>query len=96
MLQLQRSLIAPLTAGITYALTTGDPQANAPHFDIAHFRDSLPAPIDTLTLAALSAIPTPVSAEKPFDPSTLWLWIAILVVGGLSAFGAVRALRKQA
>jgi hypothetical protein len=29
-LQLQRSLIAPLSAGITYTLTTGDPQANAP------------------------------------------------------------------
>jgi len=94
-LQLQRTLIAPLTAGVTYALTTGDPQANAPQFDIAHFRDSLPTPIDTISLTALSAIPTPVSAEKPFDPSTLWLWVAILVVGGLSAIGAVRALRKQ-
>lgn len=93
-LQLQRSLIAPLSAGLTYTLTTGDQQANAPQFDIAHFRDSLPTPIDTLTIASLSAIPVILSEEKPFDPSKVWLWVAILAVGGLSAFGAVRALRK--
>ncbi len=51
-LQRQRTLLAPLSAGLTYTLTTGDPQANAPQFDIAHFRDSLPTPIDTLTLAS--------------------------------------------
>ncbi|MBK8614162.1 MAG: hypothetical protein IPN85_11935 [Flavobacteriales bacterium] len=94
-LQLQRSLIAPLSAGLTYTLTTGDPQASAPQFDIAHFRDSLPTPIDTLKLASLIAIPTVVSEEKPFDPSKAWIWVAIGVIGGLSAFGAVRALRKK-
>jgi hypothetical protein len=94
-LQLQRSLFAPLSPGLTYTLTTGDAQANAPQFDIAHFRDSLPMPIDTLTIAALTAIPAAVSAENPFDPSTSWLWVAILLVGGLSGFGAVRALRKK-
>jgi hypothetical protein len=93
-LQLQRSLIAPLSPGLTYTLTTGDPQANAPQFDIAHFRDSLPTPIDTLTIAALAPIPAAVSAENPFDLSKVWLWVAILLVGGLSAYGAVRALRK--
>jgi hypothetical protein len=93
-LHLQRSLIAPLSPGLTYTLATGDPQANAPQFDIAHFRDSLPTPIDTLTIAALTAIPAAVSAEKPFDLSKVWLWVAILLVGGLSAYGAVRALRK--
>lgn len=94
MLQLQRTLFAPLSAGLTYALTTGDPQANAPQFDIAHFRDSLPTPIDTLTLTSLNAIPVITSQDKPFDPSKVWLWVAIAVVGGLSAFGAIRALRK--
>lgn len=95
-LQLPRTLSAQLQAGVAYTLTTGDPHANAPRFDLAHFRDSLPAPIDTLVLGPLRAIPLVAPIDRPFDPSTLWLWAAILVVGGLSAFGAVRVLRKPA
>jgi hypothetical protein len=93
-LQLQRSLIAPLAAGITYSLTTGDPQASAPQFDIAHFRDSLPQPLDTLALGPLTAIAKAPPAEKPFDLDSLWLWVAMAVVGGAAAWGAVRALRS--
>jgi len=93
-LQLERSMHVRLEGGTTYALATGDPFATAPRFDIAHFRDSLPTPIDTLRLQALVAISPSSDAPQPFDLSGIWLWVAILVIGGGAAFGAVRVLRK--
>ena len=93
-LQLERSLIAPLSAGLTYTLSTGDPQASAPQFDIAHFRDSLPAPLDTLSIGPLVARPSEAPADAPFDLDSLWLWVAMAVVGGAAAWGAVRVLRS--
>lgn len=93
-LQLERSMHVRLDGAIAYTLNTGDPLAPAPRFDIAHFRDSLPAPIDTLRLQALVAIAPLSAAQEPFNISSIWLWVAILVIGGGAAFGAVRVLRK--
>ncbi|MBL8001987.1 MAG: hypothetical protein JNL05_08505 [Flavobacteriales bacterium] len=93
-LQLERALLANLQAGVTYTLTTGDPAASAPRFDLTHFQDSLPTPLDTLVLGALIPVPR-AAAHKPFDLSQWWVWVAMLVVGGLAAFGALRALRRE-
>jgi len=93
-LQLERSMHVRLESGVTYSLTTGDPLATTPRFDIGHFRDSLPLPIDTLRLQGLEAIAPSTVGPKPFDLSSIWLWVAILVIGGGAAFGAVRVLRK--
>lgn len=93
-LQRQRTLLAPLGPGITYTLTTGDPEAAAPQFDMAYFSDSLPPIVATLQLPALIPVAAVEAEEVPFDLSSVWVWIAIVVVGGLSAFAAVRALRN--
>jgi hypothetical protein len=90
-LQRERVLLANLRTGVPYTLTTGDPAASPPHFDLSHFQDSLPAPQDTLVPGALTAIP-PIVAARPFDVSRTWVWVAIVVVGGLAAWGAFRAL----
>ncbi len=94
-LQLQRSILAPLQAGVAYTFTTGDPLASAPRFDLSHFRDSLPAAVDTLRLSPLAAFDTAPSEPEPFDVSSIWLWVAIILVGGAAAFGAIRAMRKS-
>jgi len=93
-LQRQRTLLAPLSTGQTYTLTTGDAEAQAPQFDMAYFSDSLPPIVATLELPALIRTAPDAPAEEPFDLSSAWVWIAIVVVGGLSAFAAVRALRN--
>jgi hypothetical protein len=31
-------------------------------------------------------------AARPFDVSRTWVWVAIVVVGGMAAWGAFRAL----
>jgi hypothetical protein len=93
-LQLERTLLANLQAGVTYALTTGDPAAAAPRFDLAHFQDSLDAPLDSLTVSPLAVMPRP-GTHRPFDLAQVWVWVAIVLVGGLAAWGAVRALRNK-
>ncbi|MFN6114837.1 MAG: hypothetical protein ACK46C_03055, partial [Flavobacteriales bacterium] len=93
-LQRQRTLLAPLSTGQTYTLTTGDAEAQAPQFDMAYFSDSLPPIVATLELPALIRTAPDAPAEEPFDLSSAWVWIAIVVVGGLSAFAAVKALRQ--
>ena len=93
-LQRQRTLLAPLSPGQTYILTTGDAEAQAPQFDMAYFSDSLPPIVATLELPALVRTATDAPAEEPFDLSKAWVWIAMVVVGGLSAYAAVKALRQ--
>lgn len=91
-LQLERSMSVRLQVGTTYTLTTGDKLAVPAQFDIAHFRDSLPTALDTLRTGPLHTISQPTDAEEPFDLSGIWLWVAIVAVGGGAAFGAVRML----
>jgi hypothetical protein len=93
-LQRQRTLLAPFGPSITYTLTTGDPEAARPQFDMAYFSDSLPPIVATLELPPLIPVAVITSEEAPFDLSNAWVWIAMVVVGGLSAFAAVRALRN--
>jgi hypothetical protein len=92
--QRQRSLLAYLTAGQTYTLTTGDKQAKAPTFDLVHFSDSLPTPVATIDLPALSAVAPAAPPNIPFDLSSALVWVALVLVGGLSALAAVRMLRS--
>ncbi len=92
-LQLERVLLTNLEAGIPYVLTTGDPAAMPPRFDLAHFQDSLPAPEDTLMVGSLTAAPR-TAAGKPFDVARAWVWAAMLGVGAAAAWGALRAMRR--
>jgi len=92
-LQLDRVLFTNLEAGVPYTLTTGDPAAMPPRFDLTHFQDSLPVPVDTLIVGGLTAIER-VTSEEPFDVSHAWVWAAIVVVGGAAAWGALRAMRR--
>jgi hypothetical protein len=94
--QLERRLVAKLKAGMPYTLTTADAKAQAPLYDLEHFRDSIPASIASLPVPALIAAPRVAAAEPLFAPGMMWVWAAIIGIGALIAFSAVRMMRKTA
>jgi hypothetical protein len=90
-----RFLLAELIPGMPYRLTTGDEGLNAPVYDMAHFADELPAPMDTLLHALVEALPTEVSTPIGNGLSKAWIWAAIVVLIAGMGLLAVRLLRGQ-
>lgn len=93
-LQLQRSLLAELKPGQHYTITTGDPKKQAPQYDLAHFKEQLPAPIATLNHGPLIALPPAAQQGPTIAPSRWWIWAGLVAVLGLVGFMAVRMLRE--
>lgn len=93
-LQLQRSLLAELQHGQHYTITTGDPKKQAPQYDLAHFKEQLPAPIATLNHGPLIALPPAAQQGPAIAPSRWWIWAGLVAVLGLVGFMAVRMLRE--
>ena len=75
--QLQRSLIAYLDGGTEYYLLAGNPAATAPRFDLAGFRDSIPALVPALSYGPL--VNTSSSVATNTDDRK-WLWPAIIIM----------------
>lgn len=91
----QRVLLANLQPDKRYHLATGDPALEAPRYDIAHFADKLPPPVDTLSHSALKATPLNTDGSVGFDPAAWWVWAAIVVLAlGMGAV-AVSLLRRE-
>ena len=92
-LQLETRIVAKLEASARYMITTADAKARMPRYDIAHFHDSLPEPIGTLSIPAMTMRPVDPKAGPAFAPSMYWVWAAIIGIGAVIAFSAVRLLR---
>ncbi len=92
--QLEHRLIAKLNAGMRYTISTSDAKASKPRYDLEQFRDSIPASISALAVPAMMAAPPPIVEEPPFSPGKHWLWIVLVSVGAIIAFGAIRLLRQ--
>lgn len=90
----KRVLLARLEPGVRYRLSTGDPALASPRYDMAHFAEDLPAPLDTLRHAAPVAAFTSAEAGPLFDPAQAWVWVAILALLILMGWMAARMLRK--
>lgn len=93
--QLEQRLVARLNAGERYTITTGDAKARMPHYDIALFRDSLPASIGVLTVPAMVGIPGAAQQGPSTGPGMPWVWAAIIGLGAVIAFSTIRLLRKD-
>lgn len=91
--QLEQRMVAKLDAGAHYTLTTADAKAKMPRYDITHFRDSLPTSLGVLNIPAMTARPVEPKADPSFAPSMYWVWAAIIGIGAIIAFSAVRLLR---
>ena len=91
----EQMLLANLEPGMTYSLTTGDASLSTPDFDMAHFADELPTPVDTLNMGLLEPLPQKATAPPLFDPSKWWVWA--IIIGLMVGMGlmAVRMLRKE-
>ncbi len=94
-MQLETRMVAKLEAGAQYTITTADMKAQMPRYDIAHFRDSLPSSIGTLHVPAMIARPVIAKADPASGPSMNWVWAAIIGLGAVIAFSAVRLLRRS-
>ncbi|HRH68413.1 MAG TPA: DUF3999 family protein [Flavobacteriales bacterium] len=92
----ERTLLANLEPGMRYSLTSGDAALSPPDFDMAHFADDLPAPVDTLSTGPLELLPQKAKAAPLFDPSHWWIWAIIIALMAGMGLMAVRMLRKEA
>jgi hypothetical protein len=93
--RLEERMIAKLKAGAHYTITTADAKANTARYDIAHFRDSLPPSIGVLNIPAMTARPVEQATGPSIAPSMKWVWAAIIGIGAIIAFSAVRLLRRS-
>lgn len=91
----ERVLLARLLAGMSYLLTAGDEQLAPPQYDMAHFADELPAPVDTLVHGAMIATAAIAPGRPAFDPAEGWIWAAIITLILGMGWMAVRMLRKH-
>lgn len=89
-----RVLIAQLSPGMSYRITTGDASLQPPQYDMAHFATELPVPLDTLVIDELEAMPAPAIEGPAFDPSQWWIWAAIIALMLGMGWMALRMLRK--
>ncbi len=90
-----RVLLAELQPGMRYRLTTGDATGTLPRYDMAHFADELPTPVDTLIHGALTALPIATTAAPLVDPSQWWVWAAIISLMVGMGWMAMRMLKGQ-
>jgi hypothetical protein len=79
--QLQRALVAYLEGGKKYELLAGNEGAAAPRYDLAHFADSIPASLQTLSYGPLAVTGAAVQQQKWKEG--WWLWPAIVLMVGV-------------
>jgi len=91
----ERVLLARLEPGMAYRLMVGNEQLAPPRYDMAHFANDLPSPLSTLNHGALELLPKPEAAKPRFDPSSMWVWAAIVALILGMGWMAMRMLRKQ-
>lgn len=94
--QLNRYLVAWLSKDQTYELRIGQGNMPAPSYDIAYFKDSIPANVPVLKPSLLST-----QQEKPAVASASWLsdkrilWAAILLVSALLGWMSYRLVKDM-
>ncbi len=95
--QLSGYLTAYLERGYSYLLTGGDPTKEAPVYDLAYFRDSVPTNIPVIQPATTVIIPRkPLTATPPpLFKSKWWIWTALVAVITFLAFIVRRMLREM-
>lgn len=92
--QLERRMIADLSPGMRYRITTGDPSLSKPRYDLQRFRDSLA--VHAQHVGVEPVVPVR-SAMKPDAKglSQRWVWVAILLLIAAMGWSAVTILRKR-
>ncbi|HET9053247.1 MAG TPA: hypothetical protein VFM90_03690, partial [Cyclobacteriaceae bacterium] len=93
--QLNRYLTAWLTKGQAYTVGFTGKDTSPPRYDLAYFRDSIPANAQVLKINDLQPIVTePVSGDPTFFTSKTIIWIAIGAVIILLGFMSLRLVKE--
>jgi len=88
-------LVAALQKATPYYLAFGNEETSLPHYDLAYFKDSIPANLPVLTPTSIKTRSTP-SEQKS---ATLFtnkniIWVAIILVIALLGFMSYRMLQE--
>jgi hypothetical protein len=95
--QLMNYLTANLSANEVYKLRFGNDSVYAGDYDLEYFRDSLPAEKRIIRPASIISLQTGknILRENTFFKSNLWIWGAIVIIGGLLIFMAVKMVKEM-
>jgi hypothetical protein len=90
-LQLNRYVIAWLSANVEYKLKIGDDKFSAPSYDLAFFKDSIPKQVTDLNPSHFSLLIKKKNAtESSFFNNSLFIWASIVIVASLLAYMAIK------
>ncbi|MFC6996009.1 DUF3999 family protein [Rufibacter roseus] len=93
-LHLNQYLVAQLEANKPYTLRFGDEDSPAPEYDLAYFKDSIPANPPVVTVSNITTIQTP-EKKKSAKGSTYLIWAAIAIVAVGLGFMTRQLLRDM-
>lgn len=93
-LQEQQYLIAWLEKGKTYTLLACNPQATPPDYDLARFKDSIPAQLTTLEYDHLTTT-THIATTPATHSSDKWLWPIIIIAVAVMGFLTWRLMKDM-
>lgn len=90
-------LTANLQQGQAYVLKGGDIRLPAPVYDLAYFKDSVPASIPLIQPEQPVSIAVAITQQPSVTvfKSKWWIWLAIIGIGALLAFFASKMLREM-
>lgn len=92
----QHSLTARFTESANYVLAYGNPKAARPQYDIARFKNTIPADLTELMLG-----PVNVSVQKeekdgePLFGNPLWLWGIMIVIVAILGWFSMKMLKNE-
>ncbi|MBX2969616.1 MAG: DUF3999 family protein [Cyclobacteriaceae bacterium] len=86
-------IIAKLPVEKTLFLYYGNPQLNAPRYDIIHFKDRIPKSLTNISLLAEENLESP-QQEKALFTKKFWLWTILIVVIGVMGYFTLHMLKR--
>ncbi len=87
-------LFARLVSSSTY-LYYGNSQANAPSYDLVHFKDKLPSSLPSLTISAEEKLVAAKEKISPLIENKIWLWTVMAVVIAVLGFFTLRMMKAK-
>ncbi len=92
--QLNQYLLAYLDANKQYSIRFGDSTAIAPVYDLAFFKDSIPAILPILNYGAIEKITSLQPDIKPANWNKTWMWLAVSIAAIVLLFFTIQLARQ--
>lgn len=89
----KNEIIARLPAEKELFLYYGNPELNAPRYDIIHFKDRIPKSPAKIALLAEEKLTSP-QQEKALFTKKFWLWTILIVVIGMMGYFTLHMLKR--